>query len=1417
MSAPTSPAPMGYAAGFLSGGGEMGALMRAKDWAATPLGPVETWSPSLRMMAGFLLANRFPLLLWWGPQYSSIYNDAYRPVLGNKHPWALGRPVSECWAEIWDVLKPLIDTPFGGGPATWMDDLRLEINRYGFVEETHFTVAYSPVPDETAPNGIGGVLATVHEITDKVIGERRVRVLRDLGLRAAEGRSAEAACAIAMETLAGHAEDVPFALLYLLDADGGWARLAGATGIGAAEIAGPPCVELGADAASGAGWPLAEAVRSGAMVVVDRLRDRVGRVPPGPWSDPPHSAAVIPIRSNTVDRLAGLLVCGVSARLRLDDQHRDFLELVATQVATAVVNARAYQEERRRAEALAEIDRVKTAFFSNVSHEFRTPLTLLLEPLEQLLARSGGELAAEDRSLAAMAHRNGLRLLKLVNTLLNFSRIEAGRAEARFAPADLAKLTAELVSSFQSACTRAGLMLAIDCEPLPEPVYVDQDMWEKIVLNLVSNSFKYTLQGRIEVRLTTTGEAAELRVSDTGVGIPAPELPRIFERFHRIESQRGRSFEGSGVGLALVRELVRLHGGAITVESEVGRGTMFTVRIPFGAVHLPAEQVYGARSPPSAGTRPTAYAEEAMRWLHGEPGGEEVPPRGDGETSLAPAGGQARILLADDNADMRDYLARLLTTAGWEVEAAVDGEAALEAARRRRPDLMLADVMMPRLDGLGLVAALRRDPRLAELPIILLSARAGDEARVEGLDAGADDYLIKPFTARELLARVRSHLALARLRGEATERVERSEARLQAAVSLVGLSLYSWNPVSGVLTWDDRLKAMWGLPPDAHVDMDVFLAGLHPDDRPRVEAAIAACADPAGDGVYVLEYRVIGIGDGVERWVATYGRTLFEAGRPVDFVGAALDITERKRAEERMRTLQAELSDDLAVMSRLHELSTRLTATASLPQLLDEALAATMELQRADFGSIQLYDDATGVLEIVAHRGLGQDYLDHFKTAEAHDPSACGLALGAGKRVLIEDVELEPRYAPYRGIAAATGFRAVQSTPLLDRGSGKPLGMLSTHFRQPHRPSKRDLRVTDLYARQAGDVIAASMAERRVRESEELFRRFAEHSTAVLWIADTATERVTYLSPAYERVWGEPLNAQLGKTWRRWAERVHPDDRERVVGETARILQGDIGIREYRILRADGAVRWIRNTLFPIQEGGKGVRVRWIAGIAQDITVHEGSQVYLVEGSEAARRTHAALLQGAGYAVKAFASAKAFLEMSLALVPGCVLLDVVGPETSGLALPKELAARRIELPIIVLGSSRDGVAFAVQAMRLGVVDFVAMPCAPETLLAAVASALADIRQVAERHHAAMLARSRVAAMSPREREVLDRLLTGGTNKSIAKELGISPRTVEVHRAHLMERLGARTLSEAVLSAAAAGLQPPRAPEGPNHS
>jgi PAS domain S-box-containing protein len=775
---------------WLAGSSEMASAMRATDWSQTPLGPSQLWSPALRMMVKFLLANRFPQLLWWGPQFCCLYNDAYIPILGAKHPWAIGRPVQEVWGEIWDVLRPLIETPYRGGAATWMEALPLEINRSGFTEETHFTVAYSPVPDETTNSGIGGVLATVHEITEKVVSERRVAALRDLGARFAELKSAEDACIVGAEVLGRYAKDVPFVAFYLFDTKRENARLAGSAGVDQ----GNPGFEATIPV-TGANldehWPLGKVLETERTEVVENLEDSLSRVPQGPWADPPRMAAVLPLRSAIPHVLAGFMIVGISSRLRFDDNYKNFLETAATQVSSSIVTARAYEEEKKRAEALAEIDRAKTAFFSNVSHEFRTPLTLMLGPLEELIERNQSDLSPATKGQLEVISRNGGRLLRLVNTLLDFSRIEAGRMRAQYQPTDLAAFTVELASTFRSAIERAGLALKIDCDPLDQLVYVDRDMWEKIVLNLLSNAFKFTFDGEIALSLKRSGDSAELKVRDSGVGIPSEEMPRIFERFHRIESSRSRTHEGSGIGLALVQELVKLHGGGLRAESTLGKGTTFFIDIPLGKAHLPADRITTGAPFASVAMGATPFVEEALRWL---PDLDKQ----DGEMSAALAtrrsvspapSAKPRIVIADDNADMRQYLTRLLSER-FEVEAVSNGELALAAARRSPPALVLSDVMMPRLDGLGLLKELRSDSKLRDISIILLSARAGEESRLEGVAAGADDYLVKPFSARELTARVEAHAKMHRMRQEAKTKQQQLTAEYETLLNQAPLGIY---------------------------------------------------------------------------------------------------------------------------------------------------------------------------------------------------------------------------------------------------------------------------------------------------------------------------------------------------------------------------------------------------------------------------------------------------------------------------------------------------------------------------------------------------------------------------------------------------------------------------------------------------
>ncbi|HEX5715444.1 MAG TPA: ATP-binding protein, partial [Thermoanaerobaculia bacterium] len=712
--------------------GETGALIRSIDWPRHPMGPIEGWPQSLRTALSICLGSDFPMALWWGPEVWQLYNDGYVHVLGGKHPEAMGQQGNVCWAEIWDVVGPIYERVMTSGESSFFSDLLLVMERNRYVEETYFTFSYSPVLDEQG--GVGGNLIVCTETTERVVGERRLRTLRDLGARAAEGKNAAEACAIAAEILAANLWDIPFACIYLLDGEGRF-ELAGSSGVAAGCPVALEIVEPG-----GEGWPFDEVVRTSQICGVDDLASRFSEVPASPWEDPTRSALMLPLATPGQDRPTGVLVAGVSPRRALDESYRSFYQLAAGQIAAAIADARAYEEERRRAEALAELDRAKTTFFSNVSHEFRTPLTLLLGPLEDALddLDDGASLVPVHRERVETAHRNALRLLKLVNTLLDFARIEAGRVQAVYEPTDLPAYTAELASVFRSAVERAGLRFAVDCPPLEISAYVDREMWEKIVLNLLSNALKFTLEGEIAVRLRTAdgGKRLELSVSDTGVGIHADELPRVFERFRRVRVARARSQEGTGIGLALVQELVRLHGGEVRAESEPGRGTAFTVSIPAGSDHLPADRIGSARTVTSTAVGAAPYVEEALRWLPSAAEQGEEP-----AISLASAD---RILLVDDNADMREYVRRLLGP--WTVETAADGTSALESALAAPPDLVLADVMMPGLDGFELLRALRSHPRTATVPVILLSARAGEEARVEGLQAGADDYLVKPFS-----------------------------------------------------------------------------------------------------------------------------------------------------------------------------------------------------------------------------------------------------------------------------------------------------------------------------------------------------------------------------------------------------------------------------------------------------------------------------------------------------------------------------------------------------------------------------------------------------------------------------------------------------------------------------------------------
>ncbi len=678
------------------------------------------------------------------------------------------------------------------------------------------------------------------------------------------------------------------------------------------------------------------------------MEERFGALPTGAWDRPPSRATIVPIAKQGQEQPAGVLIAGLNPYRAFDESYAGFVRLVAGQIASSLANARAYEEERRRAEALAELDRAKTTFFSNVSHEFRTPLTLMLGPAEDALLDEST--SPVNRERAAVIHRNALRLLKLVNTMLDFSRIEAGRMQASYQPTELASFSAELASNFRSAIERAGLELVVDTPRLPSLVYVDRDMWEKIMLNLLSNAFKHTFAGRIAVRVYTSGRDAVLEVQDTGVGIEAEQLPRVFDRFHRVSSARSRTHEGTGIGLALVQELVKLHGGTIEVASEVGKGTTFRVALPLGRAHLPANQVLADDTEPhverpSSAVNRTAFVEEALHWLPAESNG--VASEVIASPARAPRVAPARILVADDNADMREYVARLLRQRGWQVDVVSDGQAALAAARREAPDLILSDVMMPGLDGFELLRALRADPAMRQLPVILLSARAGEDARVEGIEAGATDYLVKPFSARELVARVEAHL---QREADAIEerRLTRERERLLAAVQ----------------SERARLRELFAQAPAAIATLSgrdhVFeTANRHylrlVGNRPIIGKPIReALPELAGQGIYELLDAVFQsgepfVGDALRVMVDKEGegvpeevfytfvyQPIHENGEVTGIFVHAMDVTDQVRALREAEAANRAKSEFLAAMS--HELRTPLNAIGGYAQLIDLGL-----------------------------------------------------------------------------------------------------------------------------------------------------------------------------------------------------------------------------------------------------------------------------------------------------------------------------------------------------------------------------------------------------------------------------------------------------------------------------------------------
>lgn len=881
--------------------------------------------------------------------------------------------------------------------------------------------------------------------------------------------------------------------------------------------------------------------------------------------------------------------------------------MIIMQEVTEQRQASALAEQAR---VLAEIDRAKTAFFSNISHEFRTPLTLLLAPAAEALADRDTPLPLRQRERLEMIQRGGLRLHKLVDSLLEFSRIEAGHLQAAYAPTDVATLTAELASIFRSAVERAGLRLVIDCatlDGLAQPVYVDHDMWERIVFNLLSNALKFTFEGEIAVSVRTAGDQAdwvELEVRDTGVGIPARDLPHVFERFYRVPGTWGRTNEGTGtgIGLALVQELVHLHGGVVRATSTPGVGSSFTVAIPTGDVHLPADRVVRNAYPSPARIRGVRAADAMLL-------AEEVPPpvvAAGVRAGIQPASatqhdahaaaptaraGGATILVADDNTDMRAYLARVLSER-WNVRTVADGPAALAAARAQPPDLILADVIMPGLDGFALITALRGDPQTQALPVILLSARAGDEATVEGLEAGADDYLIKPFSVRELLARVQTHLDLARARREAAARAAQLDAIFEAIGDGVLVHDLNGNRMYANPAYHDLLRRHLELR-GQNVAPDVLLAS------PSEMRHYVAFSDEQGRAVFPQEWATAR---------ALQGETLTGANAVDEFTqGADGEMLHLNVTAAPIRNAEGQITGAVAVFRDVTE-----------RRRLERQFAEQANLLEAVFESkadgVAVFDVQGNFLR--ANQALGQIFGTDADTDYTSRPLAERM-----ERVMLLDEQGRripeaqwPHWRVLRGEILAGASALDARIQALD---GREVWISITGA--PIQDSD-------------GQLIGVVLVTRDVTARRKLERQAAEQASQLEAIFDAITDgvlvldedgRVTRLNPAGRRLVGLDVDKEALSSAEGRAHVMDPRDTEGQALQpeqlpTVRLLRGETLAGEtaqtftLRLRPHSSEVRTVSLTGAPLRDADSG-RITGAVAVMRDITELRHTQAALVQ------------------------------------------------------------------------------------------------------------------------------------------------------------------------------------------------------------
>jgi signal transduction histidine kinase/DNA-binding NarL/FixJ family response regulator len=719
---------------------------------------------------------------------------------------------------VFDGVRPLIRQCLDDGIAyhTENDLLLYKRGENGQFVEKYHTWSFIPIFD--LDGKIPGIYNPTTDSTDAVLAYRRQQTTKSISDRISIARTVDELFKGIAEAMEGNSKDVPFLLCYGIEEKDKLGEveltLQSSVGVPEGHSAAPRSTRLklpshGRSPLSGGSdydpldpptfsgksrsrlsidlaqslpergqdqsWPITEALLTRRSVYVEDCSTLIAKLPLRRWEQLPESAIVVPICNEmSNDSPRGLFIMGLNLLRPLDDEYRAWIEVTRSQLTSALFSVHAYAAEHQRVADKDRLERAKTAWFQGAAHDLRSPLTLVVGPLGDVL--ESNDLKPDHRQALVLAQRNVQHIQRLVNALLDFSRIEAGKLTARYVLTDLGRFVDDLTALFRPAVVRRGIEYTILTAQHETLTYVDPTLLETVIVNLLSNALKYTEKGSITTQLVYTATHAEIAVIDTGFGIPRAEVHAVTDRFHRATTASYRGTEGTGIGLALAKQIVQLHGGDLTIESRVAEespdgshGSTFKVRIPLVERDTDDNEADLGRG---FGTYGKALAGEAMQWPAADLENEMIETSRsstseNGDSSATSEGllfeKSDLLLIVDDNHDIRRYIKQIFSPFCKVVEAS-NGYDAIELARQSSPDLILSDLMMPRMTGQELLSAIRQDSATRSMPVVLLSAATDDHSRLLALTTGADDFISKPFKPKELLARVNLHMQLGKRR-----------------------------------------------------------------------------------------------------------------------------------------------------------------------------------------------------------------------------------------------------------------------------------------------------------------------------------------------------------------------------------------------------------------------------------------------------------------------------------------------------------------------------------------------------------------------------------------------------------------------------------------------------------------------------